>query len=76
MSTPVCIGRYCECRYHLNPDIPTWVLDGYMPSPWAQEVLHTMWVERRREPTTHEQAVVWAELQNLIEKAQEAIDRG
>ena len=68
-----CIGRYCECRYHLNLDIPYWVLDAYMPSPWAQEVLHTMWVERRREPTDHEQAVVWAELTNLTEKAQRAL---
>lgn len=70
-----CIGRYCECRYHLNPDIEPWVMDAYMPSPWAQEVLHTMWEEGRTGPTQEEQWVVWAELVNLAEAAGAALER-
>ncbi len=72
----VCIGRYCECRYHLNPDIPAWSIENYTPSPWAQEVLHAMWLEGRTVPTEHEQAVAWVEIANLAEKAQKALREG
>lgn len=77
LSNPPCIGRYCECRYHLTPDIPAWALDAYMPSPWAQEVLHTVWVDRRGvgDLTEDEQAVLMAELQRLIDNATEALEK-
>lgn len=66
MSKP-CIGKYCECRYHLNPSIPAWVIESYTPSAWAQEVLHRLWVEDRYEATEEEQAIAFAELANLAE---------
>jgi hypothetical protein len=70
-----CIGRYCECRYHLTPDIPAWAIESYMPSRWAQEVLHTLWVEHRGadEITEDEQAVLMAELQRLTDNAKQSL---
>ena len=77
LSNPPCIGRYCECRYHLTPDIEPWVLDAYMPSRWALEVLHTLWFERRgvAELTDDERAVLMAELQRLADNATKALEK-
>jgi len=77
MSTPVCIGRYCECRYHLNPDISAWAIETYTPSIWAQEVLHGLWVDGRGvdEVTEDERAVLFAELLRLGDRAIEALER-
>jgi hypothetical protein len=74
--TKPCIGRYCECRYHLTPDISAWAIEGYTPSPWAQEVLHTLWVDKRGagEITEDERAVLMAELQRLADNASAALE--
>ena len=65
-----CVGRYCPCR----GDHPAWVYE-YMPSPWAMETMHTIWLDGRtmREATDDEQAVLVAELARLVDNAKEAL---
>lgn len=71
MRCVACGGRYCPCRRHLDADLPQWVLDDYLPSPWAMEILHRLWVEGRGrdEVTDDERAVLIGELLNLGDAA-------
>lgn len=66
-----CIGRYCPCR----GDQPMWVLDSYLPSPWAMEVLHSIWLDGRdlQQATDEEECVLLAELSRLVDNATEAL---
>jgi hypothetical protein len=70
-----CEGRYCACRRHLHPDMPTWVLDAYMPSSWAMEIIHAIYTDGRTadQITEGERVVLTAELANLAESAAEAL---
>lgn len=70
-----CAGRYCPCRMHLNPDMPLWVLDTYLPSLWALEVLHGIYADGRNrdEVSEDERAILVAELCRLVDNATEAL---
>ena len=75
MTEVVCEGRYCPCRSHLNPDMPGWVLDAYMPSRWALETMHQIYLDRRTadQVTDDERAVFIGELGNLTDMAYDAL---